>query len=99
MQGTSVTMQKHSFVDDKSFGRRLAAARKVRGLTQTHLSALLGVSLPRYHAWERDNSTPNSIAIYRDICLQLDVTVDWLFFGDPKSLSIESYTKIRRFIE
>ncbi|MFO1037939.1 MAG: helix-turn-helix domain-containing protein [Geminicoccaceae bacterium] len=84
------------FNDTHSFGMRLAAARKARGFSQTHLAALVGVSLPRYHAWERDNSTPNNIAIYRELCRQLDVTVDWLFFGDTKALSPETAEKLTR---
>ncbi len=82
--------------DTHSFGMRLAAARKAKGFSQTHLAALLGVSLPRYHAWERDNSTPNSIAIYRELCRQLEVTVDWLFFGDMRGLSAETAAKVQR---
>lgn len=69
-----------------AFGARLAAARKVQGLSQTELAALIGVSLPRYHAWEHAIALPNRIELYGRLCQHLAVTVDWLFFGNSAAL-------------
>jgi len=82
--------QNPSARDPDTFGVRLAAARKLRRLSQTELAGLLGVSLPRYHAWEHNNATPNNIALYGKLCSQLDVTVNWLFFGEDSVLSPET---------
>lgn len=73
--------------DLRDFARRLAVARQVHGYRQTELAALIDVSLPRYHAWEHGLATPNSIELYRRLCLQLGITMNWLFFGDAQGLS------------
>lgn len=83
--------------DRDAFASRLRAARQARGYSQTQLAALIGVSLPRYHAWERASATPSRINLYRNLCRHLDVTVDWLFFGDVTGLSAETRSLLGRF--
>ena len=80
--------------EQRAFAARLAAARKVHGLTQTDLAALLGVSLPRYHSCESATASPNRIELYRKVCLHLHVTMDWLFFGSRAGLSVEMAEKL-----
>lgn len=77
-----------------AFAMRLRAARKLQGLTQTELAKLLGVSLPRYHAWEKSIATPNSLALYHELCRNLNVTMDWLFFGDTRGLDFDISEKL-----
>ena len=68
--------------DRDAFALRLAAARKIRGYRQAELADLIGVARPRYHSWENATATPNRIEIYWKLCRCLDVTVEWLFFGN-----------------
>lgn len=73
---------------------RLAAARKLHRASQSHLAALLGISLQRYTAWEHAHAMPNSIELYLGLCRCLGVTVDWLFFGDTTALPVDKAEKL-----
>lgn len=78
----------------QAFAKRLQAARRVRGFSQTRMAELLGVSLPRYHAWETGHAAPNKFELYAGLRQQLHVTVDWLFFGDTSAILADQAQKL-----
>jgi transcriptional regulator with XRE-family HTH domain len=61
-------------------GRRIASARKNKGLRQEDLGDLLGVTKEAVSAWERGRSSPH-LKLQR-IAEVLDVPVEWLSYGD-----------------
>ena len=58
-------------------GKRIAALRKQRGLTQEALAEALGVSAQAVSKWETDNSCPD-ISLLPKLAAELGVTVDAL---------------------
>lgn len=68
---------------DMSMGRRIAAARKSRGLTQQALAQKLKVSKNAVSEWERDNGQPEAQRLPA-LRRALDVPFDWLLDGVGK---------------
>lgn len=58
-------------------GKRIAALRKQRGMTQEALAEALGVSAQAVSKWETDNSCPD-ISLLPKLAAELGVTVDAL---------------------
>lgn len=69
-----------------TFGDRLEAARKAKGLTVDGLAAKLGVEVPRVEAWERDEYAPRSNRIQLLAGL-LNVSIVWLISGESNGTS------------
>jgi|EndMetStandDraft_4_1072995.scaffolds.fasta_scaffold89654_2 transcriptional regulator with XRE-family HTH domain len=69
---------------DGSFGARLQRLRKLRGISQSHVAAQLGVSKPTVWAWEHGKARPvdERIAALADV---LGVTGDELLADDALS--------------
>lgn len=71
---------------DFAIGRRLAAARNAKALTQNALAKMINVDQSTLGHWERGRGKPG----YQDLRkLQriLDVTVDWLIYGRDNDAS------------
>ena len=60
---------------------RLRETRERRGLTQAKLAALMGVTRPLIAQWETDFRHP-SIATLKRLAEILDVSYEWLAFGN-----------------
>lgn len=61
--------------------QRLRATRERRGLTQAKMAALMGVTRPMIAQWETNFRHP-SIATLQRLAEILDVSYEWLAFGD-----------------
>ena len=62
----------------ETFGKKLAALRKARGLTQDSVAERLSVSPQAVSKWENDSSCPD-IALLPQIAALYDTTIDALF--------------------
>lgn len=58
-------------------GKRLAIARKRKGLKQAEAAALIGQSQTHYSRYERDLNDPTT-ENFKKICLALDVSPEYL---------------------
>lgn len=61
----------------QTMGKRIAAQRKKKGITQEQLSQRLGVTPQAVSKWENDLSCPD-ISILPVLAKELDVSVDFL---------------------
>lgn len=66
-------------------GKRIRAARRKLGWTQTQLGDIVGLSKQAISGYEHGSHIPNANAI-KYICLALKVSSDWLIglTDDPK---------------
>lgn len=65
---------------------RIAAARKLAGLTQEQLGALLGVTRQAVSKWESGQTVPDTITVAR-LCKVLHVSADYVLLGkEPEAL-------------
>lgn len=67
----------------ETMGKRIAAFRRQKGLTQDQLAEQLGISAQAVSKWETDLSCPD-IGIIPQLADLLDVTLDDLFGVEPK---------------
>lgn len=65
----------------KAFGRRLRAARKVRGLTLAAVAEFVGVSDEALRAWEQGHRRPATERL-EELSRALGLTPEWLLAGD-----------------
>lgn len=65
-------------------GDRIREGRERLGMTQTDLAASLGVKEANVYRWERGDSQP-SHGMFRRIVRALDVSADWLLFGEERA--------------
>lgn len=68
-------------VYNMAFAKRLAAARKGRGLTQEGLAELAGLTKLQIHRYERGTSQP-SLEALKKLAKALSLTIDELVFED-----------------
>lgn len=68
---------------EQSFGKRLSALRKERGLTQDSVAEQLRVSPQAVSKWENDSSCPD-ISLLPQIAKLYDTTIDCLFGQEPQ---------------
>lgn len=62
-------------------GKRLKDIRKTKGLTQSQLAEIIGVSVSTVKKWEQDKVDPNTAALI-SIAVALNVSLDYLFGND-----------------
>ncbi len=69
-----------------SIGKNIAAFRKAKGLTQTELGEILGVSNQAVSKWEAEMTMPD-VMLLPEIAKTLDVTIEELYNGkrEPSS--------------
>lgn len=92
-----------------SFGQKLRAARKKRGMTQAELAQAVGARHNSVSNWEQDLNRPDTDTIRR-LCdaLQVDANelfeekglsdVEFALFGEVKKLSREDQQDVLEFI-
>lgn len=66
-------------------GRRLALTRKALGLIQTQIAEDTGLDQPRYSQYESGKRLLTLEAAML-LCERYNLTLDWLFRGDPSGL-------------
>ena len=64
----------------ESIGKRIASARKAKGMTQVDLAGKMGVSSQAVSKWETDASCPD-ISLLPLLCKTLGITADELLTG------------------
>lgn len=78
-----------------SFGERLKAARKAKGLTQEQLAKIIGVAKSTLTGYEKGNREPDVLKIHA-LANALDVTGDSLLGIDAPSPAIAAQTDDER---
>lgn len=73
-------------------GRRIAAYRKEKGMTQMGLANELGVSYQAVSNWERGESMPD-IAKLEDLSRELGASIDAILGNDKKSKAAEALSR------
>lgn len=68
---------------DCEIGKRIKIMRKLRGLTQSGLADLVGVTRPTVISWERGVTVPVLYTLRR-LAETLGVTLEWLMEGDVR---------------
>lgn len=66
--------------DLRTFGDRLTAAMKAKGLNQLELARRAGYSPAAISRWCHDEADPRLLALVV-LCETLDVSADWLVLG------------------
>ena len=66
----------------KRFGARIKVMRNLRGLTQTKLAEMLGITPQAIAAFERGRAEP-SLKSLIGLSRALEVTTDWLLDAEP----------------
>jgi transcriptional regulator with XRE-family HTH domain len=73
------------------FGRRLRRARILAGYeTAREYAAALAVDEKTYGNYELGKRIPE-LPVLNRICASLDLTSDYLLFGNPRGLSVQTY--------
>ena len=73
------------------FGERLIRAREARGFKkQADFARRLGISQNRLYTWESGRNYPN-VQELPLLCDTLDVTIDYLYLGRTRGLSVEMF--------
>lgn len=69
-----------------SIGKNIAAFRKAKGLTQTELGEMMGVSNQAVSKWEAEMTMPD-VMLLPEIAKVLDVTIEELYNGKSETSS------------
>ena len=78
--------------DMTEIGRRIAAYRKEKGMTQMGLANQLGVSYQAVSNWERGESMPD-ISKLEDLSKELGASIDEILGNDKKSKAAEALSR------
>ena len=87
-------MEKYEGHSMPAIGRRLELTRAVFGLAQNEFCVRAGIAQNTYNQYERGVRTPsleNAIALVK----VYDLTLDWLFLGDPSGLRYDTADAIK----
>lgn len=68
-----------------AIGERLALLREVEGLSQAAFAERAGISYQAWNNWERGRARIGIDAAAR-LCAVYNVTLDYIYFGDPSAL-------------
>lgn len=85
LQGTYFPQPKSALSKPMEFSERLKKARERRGLNQTQLGEMLGVSAQSVQQWESGGTMPRHKRIDA-LAKQLGVRAQWLIFGQGSML-------------
>lgn len=72
---------------------RLHKTRKALGLNQTELCRLSGIAKNTYNQWEKGHGRPELDKAMM-LCDAFDLTLDWIYLGNPAGLPYHLATKI-----
>ena len=69
----------------EAIGMRLRLTREVLGLTQAEFADRCGIARNTYNQYEQGKNKPQ-IGLAIEMCERFNLTLDWLYRGDPSSL-------------
>ncbi len=72
---------------------RLINTRQALGLSQTALCLRAGIKTNTYNQWEMAKWRPN-IDEAKKLCRAFELTLDWIYFGNPAKLPYELAMKL-----
>ena len=75
-------------------GQRLQITRDALGLTQREFADRAGIAANTYNQYEAGVNYPK-IDLAIEICTTFDLTLDWIFRGDPSGLRYDLADAIR----
>ena len=76
-------------------GRRIAAARKHKGLSQTDLGKAFSITRSAVSQWESEGTAPSSSNL-RSISVECGVSYEWLATGTGTMTKIEENSKLAK---
>lgn len=79
-------------------GRRFALARKAMRMDQQDFGVRGGMSQPQYNQFEKGKRLLTLRAAMK-LCDEYDLTLDWLYRGDPSGLPYRLWDVIRRLAD
>jgi len=82
----------------EAMGRRLEVARRVYRLSQVEFCTAVHISPTAYNSYEKGRKRPvieNAIAL----CERYDLTLDWIYRGDPSGLRKPLRDAIKKILE
>ena len=79
-----------------SYGERLLKARKKKELTREELGKLCGITGRTIQNYELGHVTPNRIDVSQRLADVLDISVDYLIYGEKEERKQNSRKRIRR---
>ena len=71
-----------------SYGERLLKARKKKELTRVELGKLCGITGRTIQNYELGHVTPNRIDVSQRLADVLDISVDYLIYGEKEETSL-----------
>jgi transcriptional regulator with XRE-family HTH domain len=74
-------MAKHQKLDAHAIGRRIANARKAKGLTGEKLADVIGITKSAVSQWETGQTFPDFKGLV-GLCVELQVSADFIIWGD-----------------
>lgn len=69
----------------EAIGQRLRLTREVLGLSQAEFADRCGIARNTYNQYEQGKNKPQ-LQLAIDMCERFNLTLDWLYRGDPSSL-------------
>lgn len=78
----------------EAIGLRLELTRAVFGLQQNEFCSRAGIATNTYNNYEQGIRTP-SLENAISLCKTYDLTLDWLFLGDPSGLRYDTADAIK----
>lgn len=78
----------------RAIGERLRLTRDALGLTQERFCARAEISPTAYNQWERGHKRP-SVDAGIALCNAYDLTLDWIYRGDPSGLKYATANAIK----
>ena len=75
-----------------TFGERLKEIRESHGYSQTELATLIECSPQLISYYETNRGVPRKDDIADSLCVALDTTKEWLYFGKGKKVASEEGT-------
>lgn len=79
----------------EEIGRRIAHARKARGKSQRAFAAEMGISYTTPHFWEHGEYGPDNAELHK-IGRVLQISVEWLIYGDERYVTQEQLENVVR---
>ena len=76
-----------------SIAARLVATREARGMSQAEFAAGAEIARNTYNQWEMAKGRPSLDEAIK-LCDTYNLTLDWIFLGDPGGLNYTIASKI-----
>jgi transcriptional regulator with XRE-family HTH domain len=91
-------MEQWTDVERAAFGRRLAAARADKQMTQTEVGVMFGLGKAAVSSWEKGRNSPTAEQLAR-LSAEYGSPVEWLLLSRRPDLAVLMTPKARRIAE